>query len=155
MNYKLIETEEMVMIGKKIKTNTLDGKAVQLWSDFISGIHEIPNRKDLNTTYGISLFNENFIPGKVDIDYFAACEVLNGDDIPEGYEILKLDSTKYAVFTYRGEIEKLGEFYGKIHRNLLPENNLIPSGKPELELYDERYAPDSVNSEFDIYIPIN
>ena len=86
----------------------------------------------------------------------AALMVNSTDDIPEGMTYKNIPAHKYAKFTHKGKLDKLGETYNYIYQNWLPKSEYKHDGKAiELEWYDNRFKVDSDESEFDIYISIS
>ena len=83
--------------------------------------------------------------------YTACAEVDSFEDLPEGMETKVVPEGKYLMYTYRGAIKDLGEFYNDIFTKLIPASEHEIDCRPQLELYDERFMK---NGEFDIYIPI-
>jgi AraC family transcriptional regulator len=59
---------------------------------------------------------------------------------------------RYARFTTT--LPKIGETFQNAYHKWLPEAGHKSSGGPEFELYDERFHPEDLGSEFDLYIPI-
>jgi len=85
----------------------------------------------------------------------AAIEVAAETEPPEGMVYREVPAYKYAVFTHHGKLDKLGKTYEYIYNTGLAQAGLeIHPDKYDMEVYDERFIPDSDESEFDIYVAI-
>lgn len=125
----------------------------ELWDKFVPHLDSIPNRINHNVCYGII---NPFGPKENDgeIDYVAAVEVENFDDIPEGMVSADVPEAYYAVFTHKGPISKFMESIKFVFGEWLPNSEYTLTGTPELEIYDERFNAESENSECDICLPV-
>ncbi len=86
--------------------------------------------------------------------YMACAEVKKIEKIPEGMISMTLPEGEFAVFTHKGRVEKLGMTMKYIFGSWLPKSGKKLRDAPDLEIYDQRFKPDSEDSELDIYIPI-
>jgi AraC family transcriptional regulator len=89
------------------------------------------------------------------IVYMASLPVTAADNIPPGMVAQKLPASKYAVFTHKGPLANLPTTIRYIWGTWVPGNAEIhKKDAPDFELYDERFNPETLDGEFDIYIPI-
>jgi AraC family transcriptional regulator len=67
-----------------------------------------------------------------------------------------VEPATYAVFTHKGKLARLGETMNYIYGSWLPgsEYERANGNIPDLEWYDERFSPESDESELDLYIPL-
>ena len=86
--------------------------------------------------------------------YLAGAEVTSTADIPDGMMAMTIPAGKYAVFTHKGALDKLGFTMKYIYGSWLPKSGEKLRDAPDLEIYDQRFKPDSEDSELDICIPI-
>ena len=67
----------------------------------------------------------------------------------------RVPERKYARFTHHGTFDKLGETYKYIYNTWLPQSGYeVHPSKYDMEVYDERFIPDSEDSAFDIYVAL-
>jgi len=126
----------------------------QLWAKFYENISKVQNR-DASHGLGISLSTKELLD-KGEDRYIVAHEILKVENIPEGFIVEKFPAQKYVVFTHLGKLDKLGETFGYIYGEWLPNNSRyerVPFA-PEFEWYGPRFQKNSDTSELDLYIPI-
>ena len=91
-------------------------------------------------------------PGQ--LKYFAG---LVTDGIPEshpGLEVVKLESSNYLVCEHLGSLDELAETTKWFYDEYLPTAGFNVIDGPHLEVYDERFDPDSDQSVVMICAPI-
>lgn len=87
-------------------------------------------------------------------EYVAGFKVAN-DAVPlEGMIVVVVPANRYAVFEYRGSIQKLGEAYSDIVNDWFPRSGLQPTGGYDMEIYDEKFKGFDPGSIFYIYEPV-
>lgn len=86
--------------------------------------------------------------------YIAAVPVDSTMVVPAGMVACELPAGRYAVFTHKGPISEIGHTLNYIWGTWLPKGEFEHRDAPDFELYDDRFDPDSEESEFDFYIPI-
>lgn len=86
--------------------------------------------------------------------YLAGTQVNQIDDVPAGMTVKTVPAGRYAVFTHKGKLDKLGHTMNYIFGSWLPKSAEELRDAPELELYDSRFKFGSDDSELDIYIPV-
>ncbi|MBO8162801.1 MAG: AraC family transcriptional regulator [Brevibacillus sp.] len=121
----------------------------KLWQDLFTRIDELTERVNEKAELGVC-FDEPH-----EFTYIVGVEAPSTANIPEGMTARHVPEHEYLVFTHRGHISKLSETYKKIYDEWLPQSGYQRDGDaPFFELYDERFQPDSEDSELDVYIPI-
>lgn len=156
MDYKIVERNEIKLVGIKQRISMGNNTIPQLWEGFNKRYTEIKNIVGNMVCYGIAdnMDKEN------NFDETVASEVLNFNEIPEGMISKTIPSKKYLVFTHKGKIVdengvmSLEKTYDEIYRKTLPILDFEIDNSFNFELYDERFSHDSDKSEFDIYIPL-
>ena len=156
MEYKIVEKGEIKLVGLNERIVMPNNTIPQLWEKFSARAAEIKN--NVNTGwYGVA---DNMAPEAYEFDEMAAVEVSTFDDIPEGMATKVIAPQKYLVFTYKGKIScedgkpDLSKTYEYLYDKLLPSTEFQVDKNFNFELYDERFKPESDDSEFDIYVPI-
>lgn len=86
--------------------------------------------------------------------YMAGTAVTDQTNIPTGMIGREIPAGTYAVFTHKGALDQLDHTMNYIYGAWLPKSGKKLREAPDLELYDQRFNPESSQSEFDIYIPI-
>ena len=86
--------------------------------------------------------------------YIVCAEVDTADEIPDGMEATTISAGRYAVFTHKGKLDTLEHTLRYIYGAWLLRSGAELRDVPDLEIYDERFIPDSDESEFDICIPV-
>lgn len=124
-----------------------------LWEKYVPRSQEIVSRVS-PTDVGVC-----FDPGqdKTHPDecfYIAGTEVKSMDQIPQGMMSMTIPAGRYAVFTHKGSLQKLQMTMKYIYGSWLPKSGEKLRDAPDFEVYDQRFKPDSEDSELDIYIPV-
>jgi len=148
MEAKIISIHEFKSVGITYFGNNMNGEIPKLWQVFNSRYNDIANKSKSMLCYGIC---EDMPDAEGRFHYTACAEVDNFLNIPEGMEAKVVPAGKYAVYTFIGSLDKLGEFYENIFTKWMPAAGYQMDGRPQFELYDERYMN---NGEFDLYMPI-
>jgi AraC family transcriptional regulator len=148
---KTTERENIKIVGIECHTTVeecmKDNKMPKLWKKFMATEKKIKNRVD-GRYYGMCIAE-----GECGFRYIAGVEVKDFNKIPKGFVKFEAPKSKYAVFTHKGNLDKLNETYGRIYEKDMPASKLKQKNI-WFELYDERYKHDSDNSEFDIYCSV-
>jgi predicted transcriptional regulator YdeE/DNA-binding transcriptional MerR regulator len=152
MQPKIITKPTFKAIGLSYVGKNENNEIPQMWGTFNQRSAEIPWRG--GCAYGLCFADpEGATEGE--FEYVAAFEVPNDEKIPEGMIYREVPEYKYAVFTHHGKLDNLGETYEFIYNTWLPQSGLeVHPDKFDMEVYDERFIPDSDDSAFDIYVAI-
>jgi len=108
MKYEIVELEEKVITGIRIKTTNQDGKAIQdigmTWQKlFANGIYEkIPNKVNGKT---IGLYTEYEGDYTKPYTFIAGAEVSQKVQIGEEIESIIIPKGKYAKFVITGDVQ--------------------------------------------------
>ena len=108
MKYEIVELEEKVAQGIKMKTTNQDGKAMQdigmTWQKlFANGIYEkIPNKVNIKT---IGLYTEYEGDYTKPYTFIAGAEVSREVQIGEELESIIIPKGKYAKFIITGDVQ--------------------------------------------------
>lgn len=153
MEPKIVDKEKFMVVGMKYYGSNNNNEIPELWNRFNSRMPEIKDVLNKNVAMGVCEFVEN-LTDESKFTYFACQEVCSLEDIPIGMDGLTVGKNKYAVFTHKGSVDRLGDTYAYIYGSWLPRSGYEPSKSHDFEYYDERFNPTDENSELDIYIPI-
>ncbi|MGE5627997.1 MAG: GyrI-like domain-containing protein [Solirubrobacterales bacterium] len=148
MEGKILNINEFKAVGLTYFGNNSNGEIPKLWDVFNKQWEGIKGKSASMQCFGIC----EDMPDKEGRFHYTACaEVDNFIDVPEGMETKVVPSGKYVVYTYKGAIKDLGEFYNSIYSKWLHESGYELDFRPQFELYDERFMN---NGEFDVYVPV-
>ena len=92
--------------------------------------------------------------GPEEIHYVAGAGVEPGTEIPVGMELVEIPAGRHAVFTHKGLLHTFGHTMNYIYGAWLPKSGIKLRDAPHFEIYDARYKHGSVDSEFDVYLPV-
>jgi AraC family transcriptional regulator len=153
---KIIQIESLLLVGKcfygTFSDNYQDRIVINFWNNFLQRVDEIKYKIDSTTAYGISFDSEY----KNSFCYFAGFEVSSVEEIPKGMMIKKVPTSKYAVFSYKGN-EEMKKFYGTldfIFGNWLPKSGYELLHEVDMiEIFTESYK-NGDEMEYDICIPL-
>jgi AraC family transcriptional regulator len=130
-------------------------KIPALWGRYLSRSGEIAQRlspADLGVV--ICLDDKESKSHPDELFYLAGAEVAGDGNAPDGLTVLTIPAGEYAVFTHKGLLDKIGMTMNYIYGSWLPKSGQKLREAPEFEVYDQRFIPNSEQSELDIYIPI-
>lgn len=84
---------------------------------------------------------------------WAAVEVVNATNIPQGMQFFELPAGQYAVFDYKGPSNDTSIFQ-YIYDEWLPHSSYRLDHRPHFEVLGKKYKNNDPNSEEEIWIPI-
>lgn len=127
----------------------------QLWGRFGSKRETVPNQTEPSAAWGIITADPEEERSHADeLRYLAAAQVSFDSEVPEGMIVRAFPAAKYACFTLRGPISRIGEHCQMMYREWLPQSPWEHAGIADLERYDERFCAESEDSEIDYWISI-
>lgn len=88
------------------------------------------------------------------LEYYAAFEVTRTGELPEGMEHIEIPATTYARFSHRGYPKTLDKTVDYVYSNWLLRSGMKHTFGPDIEIYGERYRPDSEESVIHYAIPV-
>jgi AraC family transcriptional regulator len=147
---------EKRLIGKRMKMTFSHNKTGDLWRGFM------PRRKEIKSNTGTELYSMQIYPPLFFDDFstdkefvkWAALEVKNFDNIPDGMEAFTLEGGLYSVFLYRGSSDEGETAFRYIIETWLPESGYELDNRPHFEILGEKYKNGSPDSEEELWIPI-
>lgn len=147
---------EKKLIGKHINMSFIENRTFQLWSGFMPRRKEIKNTKD-SVLYSLEVFPlnhfDNFDANEI-FQKWAAVEVENFNEVPEGMETLIIPTGLYAVFIHKGPQSEGHKTYHSIFAEWLPQSEYVVDYRPHFAVMDEKYKKEDPDSEEEIWIPI-
>ncbi len=155
--YSRIERiNEKKLIGKRLIMSFANYKVAELWQSFM------PRRNEIHNNVSSELISlVKYEPGHFEnfqltneFERWAAVEVTNFDNIPEGLESLILQGGLYAVFLHKGDAREFDRTFQYILGTWLPNSDYVLDDRPHFEVLAEKYRNNDPNSEEEIWIPI-
>lgn len=158
MQPKIKEFEAVKLAGISKETSMANDKTEVLWKRFMSIKVKTPSlaNRDL---YSVEQYKKAFLKGEFDpqtkFEKWAAVEVDDYAELPEGLEKLELEGGLYAVFRHRGTAQNFAGTAKYIFEDWLPKSEYQLDHRPHFEIMGSDYkGPDDPESLEDIYIPI-
>ncbi len=141
-----------------MRTSLVSDHPATLWQRFMPRRKEIVNTLDTGL-YDVQVYDGLLDPGQFTPDtYFekwAAVEVRDVEQVPEGMERLTLIGGRYAIFIHQGLYSHFKETMDDIFMRWLPGSAYALDDREHFEIMRERYyGPNDPNSEEEIWIPI-
>jgi len=159
MQSKIKEIEAVKLAGISKETSMANDKTEVLWKRFMSIKVKTPSlaNRDL---YSVERYKKAFLKGEFDpqtkFEKWAAVEVDDYAELPEGLEKLELEGGLYAVFRHRGTAQNFAGTAKYIFEDWLPKSEYQLAHRPHFEIMGSDYkGPDDPESLEDIYIPIS
>ncbi|HQU82998.1 MAG TPA: GyrI-like domain-containing protein [Pyrinomonadaceae bacterium] len=154
---KIIEIEEIKLLGMSLKTTLAENKTRELWQSFKPRVGEIKTRADADF-YSVQIFEkglkfENLIPA-TEFEKWAAVRVENFENIPDAMKSLTIPSGKYAVFIHQGTPQEFAKTAAFIFGQWLPNSGFMLDERPHFEVMSANYRADDPNAEEEIWIPV-
>jgi AraC family transcriptional regulator len=151
-----IETlHEKKLVGMRLKMSFADFKVGELWKNFLPKIKEIINYIT-NDLFSVVVYSpdhfQDFKPTN-EFEKWAAVEVQDFDNVPNGMETFVLPGGLYAVFDYKGLSTENG-IYQFIYGAWLPASEYALDNRPHFEVLGKIYKNNDPESEEEIWIPI-
>ncbi len=153
MKYEIVELEEKIITGIRIKTTNQDGKAMQdigiTWQKlFANGIYEkIPNKVNGKT---IGLYTEYEGDYTKPYTFIAGAEVSQEIQMSEEIESIMIPKGKYAKFIITGDVQNsVGKVWQEIWNMELKRKYTC-----DFEEYQNN-SEDMLKQEIHIYIALD
>lgn len=85
---------------------------------------------------------------------WAAVEVTNLDEIPEGMKSYIIEGGKYAVFVHHGPAIAFPRTMAFIFQQWFPNSGYVVDSREHFEILEEGYSPTDPDATEEIWIPI-
>jgi AraC family transcriptional regulator len=149
--------QEKKLVGKRLSMSFTVNRTYQLWSSFM------PRRKEIKNNTGTELYSLEIYPPlffndfdpETSFEKWAAIEVTDFNNVPDGMETLVLPAGLYAVFTHHGPASEGPKTYDHIFRTWLPAADYLLDNRPHFALMGEKYKQDAADTEEEIWIPVS
>ena len=127
----------------------------KLWEIFGPRSGEVPHRTGADCFGVIRGLPDNERSHPDELRYLCAVAVSKlADPLPEGMVAWTLPAARFAGFLHRGPIWGIGQTVGGVYEDWLPQAPYRHSSLADIELYDERFEPESETSVMEYWISI-
>ena len=156
MQPKITHLEKKKLVGMSCKMSFSQNKIKELWQGFMPVVGHIQNRigSDLYSAeiYDPAFFKQ-FDPDR-EFEKWAAVEVTDFDDVPDGMETFEFPGGLYAAFLHKGPASTAQITYQHIYREWIPNSEYSLDDKPHVAVMGESYNPTGQESAEQIWIPV-
>jgi AraC family transcriptional regulator len=129
----------------------------ELWRTFRNRMKDVPDRVGTER-YSVQIYGPGYSHAIFDpaasFDRWAAIEVSEVSNVPDGFESMELAGGKYAVFIHRGTPAMAHRTFGFIFETWLPHSGYTLDNRPHFEVLGENYSPFDPEAEEAVLIPI-
>jgi len=129
----------------------------KLWRRFM------PRRREIHARVGSDVISMRVfhrsesepLTAATPFDEWAAVEVSNVEEVPEGMEPFLLPGGTYAVFVHRGPASTFAQTAGYIFGDWLPNSDYELDDRPHLAVMGVDYRAEDEGAEEEIWIPVS
>lgn len=151
-------TGEIKLVGMRALMSFAENRTFELWRSFMPRRFEVkdalPNRLYSMQIYKAAPYTENFSM-HTQFEKWAAVEVNDFGETPEGMKQYVLRGGEYAVFNYKGTPAMFHETARYIFLEWLPASGFKLDDREHFEILGEKYlGPNNPESEEEIWIPV-
>ncbi len=145
------------LIGMRIQMTLAEDKTAELWSQFMPRRKNIVNKISPGF-YSIQIFSDSlqfkdFTPN-TPFEKWAAIEVSDLNQVPEGMESHLLTGGKYAVFLHKGLASNFHNTLKYIFGTWLPKSEFEVDNREHFEFMGADYKPNDEKAEEEVWVPI-
>ncbi|HPE54852.1 MAG TPA: GyrI-like domain-containing protein [Bacteroidales bacterium] len=157
MDPQIRNKEQIKLIGKSLMTSFTNDKTEDLWKSFGPFIKNIRNRVG-QELYSVDIYNDPGFFAKFDpmkeFEKWAAVEVSDFNDVPDGMDTLLIPDGRYAVFHYKGKPSEAGPVFQFIFGEWLPHSKYEMDNRPYFARMGEKYKGEDPESEEEFWVPV-
>lgn len=157
MQPRIITIPSKKLVGRKLRMSLSANRTVELWQFLM------PRRKDIRNKlnsdlFSVQVFNSemefsDFTP-ETEFEKWAAVEVSEYKEIPEGMERLGIPGGLYAVFDYQGAATDFAPMFHYIFGTWMPDSDYEVDKRPHFDVLGEKYRGNDPASEEEIWVPV-
>ena len=156
MEPRIESIRQKLLIGERLTFSFSENRTRELWQSFM------PRRREITDAVGTDLYSIEVYPPhffdafdpETQFEKWAAVEVTNFDNIPDGLETLTIPAGLYAVFLHRGPASEAIITYTYIFQTWLPASEFKLDRRPHFAVMGEKYRNEDPDSEEEIWIPV-
>jgi AraC family transcriptional regulator len=145
------------LIGNALKMSFDNNRTAELWQGFM------PRRREIKGTVSTDLFcmqiYENVLTPtdfneRTEFEKWAAAEVSEFKQIPDGMMSYTITGGLYAVFIYKGMPVDFRETFNYIFYEWLPNSKYDLDQREHFEILGDKYKNNDPDSEEEIWVPV-
>ena len=145
----------MKLLGIKMQMSLGNNLTGNLWRTFMQ------RRKEINNVITNNMISMQIYPADYFVEFstnkefnkWAAVEVCDFENIPDGFEKYLLPEGLFAIFNYKG-LNTDTTIFNYIYESWLPNSIYDLDNRPHFEMLGDKYKNNDPSSEEEIYIPI-
>lgn len=149
----------MKLVGFGKRMSLASDATAELWKALMPRRHEIANRATSDfismRVYDERVFgtNEQFLP-EAEFEKWAAVEVTDHDDVPDGLEAYVIEGGTYAIFVHEGPASTFAGTMRRIFVDWLPASDYELDDREHFEVVPEGWRATDDRAREEIYIPL-
>lgn len=157
METKIVTLDAFYVAGYRIEATVEEFEAGLRQSHYdklIEKRDQIKHRKN-DQVFLMQLYpsHEDFNAKVHPFTHVLCYEVNEPEGAPSGMIVHHVQARSYVTCTHRGLESDIGDTYDYIYRQWLEEVGHVPECY-DFEIWDERYRPESVDNEIDVYVAL-
>lgn len=125
-----------------------------VWEHFNHQVHSNGRQKGESIQRWYGLISESDQPERGALRYLASYDRADGDLVLDGGIMECVEAQAYAVLPHHGRLQDLGETLAAFFGEWLPNSSFKMAHEYTIEVYDERFNPDSDDSYFETWVPV-
>ncbi|MBB6609941.1 GyrI-like domain-containing protein [Pontibacter sp. Tf4] len=146
------------LVGMSTETKLATHNPATLWQQFMPRRHEVGVIVGPEL-YSVQVYDAGFVKGEFTANSvfrdWAAVEVTDSTDLPDGMEQLNVPAGLYAVFLHKGPASAFPATAGYIFGEWLPNSNYTLDDRPHFEVMGAKYlGHEHPDSEEEVWIPV-
>lgn len=149
MEPDIIEKGEMKFVGSVYYGQNKNNEIPEFWEKHFGKVANLASKKN-DGCFGVCFHTSDYVDKGL-FHYMPAVEVENFNTIPIEAVGKIIPKSKYAVFTHKGNADKLGETYKFIHGTWFPNKKYLINEDFDFEYYT---SDENGNDIIKIHIPI-
>ncbi|MFD2132401.1 GyrI-like domain-containing protein [Pseudogracilibacillus auburnensis] len=157
MDYKIVEKKTFTVVGKSIRTTTLEGENNKRIAAFWNESHENGFTEELAKNCGsLGLIGicMDFDKQQENLTYLI-CAEKQMENVPSDWEEKEIPAASWAVFPVHGAMpDAMPKVWERIFSEWFPATGYEHAGGPEMEVYLSDADPSSEDYYSEIWIPI-
>jgi AraC family transcriptional regulator len=154
MKPRIEKLSEKKLVGTRLQMSFAANRTGELWQSFMPRLKEIKTRTG-SDKFSLQIYDQplNLSDAAQRFEKWAAVEVAEFDNVPEGLETFTLRGGLYAVFDYKG-LSTDNRIFLYIFTEWLPASGYALDARPHFEVLGENYRNGDPESEEEIWIPV-
>lgn len=144
-----------LIMGQSMRMSFASNSTFELWKNFMPHRHKIANERHPDL-FSLQQYGIGFDWRDPDCEFvkWAGIEVKANHEPVDGMQTFEIPDGRYAVFKHTGPPESAVATFGYIFNSWLPASGFALDDRPHFEILGEKYNHGALDSEEEIWIPI-